>query len=176
MLYAHVSPEDSERIAEAMKQTKEITWHQRLHIIQLSSKGKSVPELTDLFERCADTIRKYIKHYNHGGLEGLKRHSSPGAPKKIPFSKAEWEELLHQSPSQFARLETAARNWNQDLLVAYLRGYHGVTVTRQAVAASLKRHGVRLNRGKLKVTSPDPLYTVKRDRIEVLKKRPNTGP
>ena len=58
MVYANVSPEDSERIAEAMKQTKDIRWYQRLHIIQLSSKGKSVPELTDLFERCADTVRK----------------------------------------------------------------------------------------------------------------------
>lgn len=175
MLFANVSPEDSERIAEAMKQTKDIRLYQRLHIIQLSSKGKSVPELTDLFERCADTVRKYIKSYNHGGLAGLKRRSSPGAPTQIPFSKADWEELLHQSPSQFARLETAARNWNQELLVAYLRCYHGVTVTRQAVTASLKRHGVRLNRGRLKVTSPDPLYTVKRDRIDALKKKPNRG-
>lgn len=170
MLYAHVSTEDSERLAEAMKQTTNIRWHQRLHIIQLSSKGKSVPELTDLFERCADTVRKYIKQYNHGGLEGLKRQYSPGAPTQIPFNKADWEALLHQSPSQFVRLETAARNWNQALLVAYLRGYHGVTVTRQAVTASLKRYGIRLNRGRLKVTSPDPLYTVKRERIDALKK------
>ena len=172
MLYAHVSPEDNERIAEIMKQTKDIRWYQRLHIIQLSSQGKSVPELTDLFDRCADTVRKYIKSYNHGGLEGLQRQYSPGAPTKIPFSKADWEEVLHQSPSQFERLKTAARNWNQDLLVAYLGCYHRVTVTRQAVAASLKRHGLRLNRGRLKVTSPDPLYTVKRDRIDALKKSP----
>jgi len=175
MLYANVSPEDNERISEIMKQTHDIGWYQRLHIIQLSSKGKSVPELTDLFERCADTVRKYIKNYNQGGLDGLKRHYSPGAPTKLPFNKAAWEELLHQSPSKFGRLETAARNWNQDLLVAYLRCYHRVTVTRQAVAASLKRHGLRLNRGRLKVTSPDPLYTVKRDRIDELKKSPTGG-
>lgn len=170
MLYAHVSPEDRKRMSEAMKQTKDIRWYQRLRIIHLSSKGKSVPELTDLFEQCADTVRKSIKCYNDGGLEGLTRHFSPGAPKKIPFSQADWEELLHQSPSQFVRLETAARNWNQDLLVTYLRCYHEITVTRQAVAASLKHDGVRLNRGKLKVTSPDPLYTVKRDRLDALKK------
>jgi len=170
MLFANVSPEDNERIAEAMKQTKDIRWYQRLHIIRLSSQGKSVPELTDLFGRCAATVRNYITRYNHEGFDGLNRQSSPGAPPQIPFSKADWEEVLHQSPSQFAPLATAARNWNQEFLVAYLRCYHGVTVTRQAVAASLKRHGVRLNRGRLRVTSPDPVYTVNRDRIDALKK------
>lgn len=170
MLYAHVSPEDRERIREAMKHVKDSKWYQRLHIIHLSSEGTSVPELAVLFAQCAATIRNYIKRYNDGGLEGLQRHYSPGAPKKIPFSKAEWEALLHQSPSVFVRLETAVRNWNQDLLVTYLRCYHGITVTRQAVAASLKQHGVSLNRGKLTVTSPDPLYMIKRDRIDTLKK------
>ena len=110
--------------------------------------------------------------YNKGGREGLKRQVSSGAPPQIPFHSTEWEELLRQSPSQFTELETAARNWNQEFLVTYLHRYHGITVTRQAIAASLKRHGLRLNRGRLKVTSPDPLYTVKRDRLNVLKTSP----
>lgn len=176
MLYAQASAEEQKRIERAMKQTKDIHWHQRLHIIHLSAQGKSVPDVTELFAYCAETIRTYIKCYNQHGLDGLKRHYSPGAPPKIPFKKTEWEEVLHQSPSQFTRLDTAARNWSQSLLVDYLQAYHGVTVTRQAVAASLKRHRLRLNRGRLKVTSPDPLYTVKRARVDTLKKKPAPGP
>lgn len=171
MLYAQVSPEEQTRIAKAMKQTKNISWYKRLHIIQLSSKGKSVTELSDLFGQCQATLRDYIKRYNKGGIAGLQRRSSSGAPLQIPFNCAQWEELLHQSPSQLAPLETAARNWNQELLVTYLHRYHGIRVTRQAVAASLKRQGIRLNRGRLRVTSPDPLYTVKRDRLNELKKQ-----
>lgn len=170
MLYAHASEEEQKQLAQAMKQTQNLSWYQRLHIIQLSSKGKSVTELSDLFGRCTATLRDYIKRYNKGGIEGLKRQVSSGAPPQIPFHSTEWEELLRQSPSQFTELETAARNWNQEFLVTYLHRYHGITVTRQAIAASLKRHGLRLNRGRLKVTSPDPLYTVKRDRLNVLKK------
>jgi len=80
---------------------------------------------------------------------------------------------LHQSPRQFERLNTAVRNWSQELIVTYLHCYHGISVTRQAVAANLKRHGIRLNRGRLKVTAPDPLYTIKREQLNALKKKPN---
>ncbi len=172
MLYATVSPEAADLLKTAIKQAKKSTWYQRLKIIQLSSDGKTVPELERLFEPCPATIRTYIKTYNRGGLEALKPQTRSGAPPKITLSKAEWEELLHQSPSQFSQLDTAIRNWSQDLVVTYLRCYHGVSVTRQAVATALKRHGLRLNRGRLKVTSPDPLYTVKRERTETLKKKP----
>lgn len=171
MLYAHISPKESERIVKALKQSQSVRWYQRLHIIQLSSKGKSVTELSDLFGRGTATIRDYIKRYNQNGIEGLQRQSSSGAPPQIPLTRAQWEELLHQSPSQWVRLETAARNWNQELLVTYLHRYHGIMVTRQAVAAHLKRHGIRWNRSRLKVTSPDPLYTIKRNHLDTLKKK-----
>jgi transposase len=173
MLYANITPKNHEQLTQAMKQSKNIQEYQRLHIIQLSSKGKTVPELADLFERCTATIRDYIKRYNTGGLKYLKRQSSGGAPVQIPFNQAQWEALLCQSPSQFERLNTVVRNWSQVLIVAYLYRYHGITVTRQAVAANLKRHGIRLNRGRLKVTSPDPLYTIKRNHLDALKKKPN---
>lgn len=175
MLYAKVSPEAFKELIQEMNQTKDAKWYRRLKIIHLSSKLKTVPELASLFDLSEATIREYIKKYNHGGLEGLKRQYSEGVPAKIPLNKAEWEELLHRSPSQFEKLDTAARNWTQELLLAYFRHYHGVTVTRQAISVSLKRHGIRWNRGKLKVTSPDPLYSVKRKRIEELKEKAEQG-
>lgn len=173
MLYANATPKDLEELTQAMKKSKNIKEYQRLHIIQLSSKGKTVLELADLFERGTATIRDYIKRYNTGGLKHLQRQSGSGAPEQIPFNQIQWEGLLHQSPSQFEHLNTAVRNWNQELIVIYLHSYHGITVTRQAVAANLKRHGIRLNRGRLKITSPDPLYIIKREQLEALKKKPN---
>ena len=172
MLYAEVSPQAYDRLLNAIQQSSARNWYRRLKIIQLSSQGKSVPELATLFDLCKATVRDYIKRYNAGGLDGLKRRSSDGAPSKIPFTKAEWEDLLRQSPSQFNLLETGARNWTQELVQAYLRHYHQVSVTQQAISASIRRHKVSWNRGKLKVTSPDPLYTVKRDQLEACKKKP----
>ncbi len=91
MLYAKVSPEEHEKLAEELKHTSDAKWYQRVKIIHLSSQRKSVPELATLFERCQDTIRQYIKRYRAGGLDGLKRHSSPGTPAQIPLTKAEGE-------------------------------------------------------------------------------------
>jgi transposase len=172
MLYAHVSPQQSDELLDAIRRSSDRNWYRRLKIIHLSSQGKSVPELAPLFDLCHATVRDYITRYNAGGLDGLKRQSSDGAPSKIPFTKADWEELLRQSPSQFDRLQTGARNWTQELLQAYLVAYHQVSVTQQTISATIKRKQVSWNRGKLKVTSPDPLYTVKRDQITELKKRP----
>ena len=176
MLYANVSPDGVKTLSKELKQTKDVKWYQRIKIILLSAKRKSVPELADLFDRCEATIRHYITRYNAGGREELKPHSRGGASSKVPFSKAEWEELLHQSPSQFDRLQTAARYWSQELVVYYLRVYHGITITKPALSKHLKRQGIRWNRGKLKVTSPDPLYTVKRERIDTVKKKPFREP
>jgi transposase len=172
MLFAEVSAQAQEDLLKALKQASDATWYRRLKMIHLSSQQMSVPELATLFDCCHETVRQYIKRYHAGGLEGLKRQASDGAPAKIPLTKAEWEDLLHQSPSQFDWLHTGARNWTQEMVVAYLRQYHHVTVTQAAVSLCLKHHKIPWNRGKLKVTSPDPLYTVKRDHIEAMKKKP----
>lgn len=115
-------------------------------------------------------MRDDLTRYHAEGLTGLTRQSSHGAPVKMPLTKAEWEELLHHSPSQFERLQTGARNWTQALLQSYLREDHQVSVTQQAISAAFKRHKLAWNRGKVKVTSPDPLDTVKRERVNTLKK------
>jgi transposase len=172
MGYAHVSPEAGEKLAEELNTATEIRWYRRLRVIQLSAQRQPVSLIATFLDLCPATVRAYIIRYNAHGLTGLQREASPGAPPKLPVTKAEWEDLLHQSPAHFERLQTGARNWTQALLQAYFREYHQVTVTQPAISATIKRQGIRWNRGKLKVTSPDPLYTVKRDRIDTLKKKP----
>ena len=171
MIYAKVSPEDQALIAQELKTTRDAKWYRRLKIIQLSGHGNTVPQLAELFEVCKATVRDYLHRYNRGGLSALRRRFSPGAPLKIPFTKAQGEELLHRSPSQFPELETNARTWTQEVLVDYFAKVHGIAVVQSTLSLRLKRLGVRWNRGKLKVTSPDPLYTIKRERIETLKKK-----
>jgi transposase len=102
-----------------LKSTKDAKWYRRLKVIHLSSQGETVPTLTKTLDLSQTTIRNYIKRYNDGGIEALKRRNSNGRPTKIKLTKAEWEELLHRSPCQFEKLNTAARNWTQKLLVQY---------------------------------------------------------
>lgn len=157
MLFAKISPDATEELLKELKQTTDAKWYQRVKMIHLSAQQTPVAEIATLFDRCQETVRRYIRQYHAGGLQGLRRQASDGAPVKIPLTKAEGEGLLQQSPSQFDRLKTGARNWTQELVVEYLRLYHNVTVTQAAVSVCLKHHKIPWNRGKLKVTSPDPL-------------------
>ena len=176
MIFAKVDPDAEQILLDALKQASDARWYRRVKIIHLSSQRTTVPELARLFECCPATIRQYIKQYNAQGLAGLQRQSSDGPPVKITLTQTEWEEVLHRSPSQFDRLQTGVRNWTQALVVEYLRAYHDISVTQSAVSHCLRRHKISWNRGALKVTSPDPLYTVKRERIDTLKKRPLREP
>ena len=175
MIFAKVGDEGRKLLEEKLRTTKDAKWYRRLKIIQLSSLGETASKLSKTFDVCKATVRDYIKRYNVGGLKTLKRRNSNGRPPKIKLTKEQWEELLHRSPCQFEKLNTGARNWTQKLLSQYCHEYLGVQITPSAIGMLLKRMDMRWNRGKLKVTSPDPLYTVKRERVDMLKKKPNLG-
>jgi len=175
MIFAKVNDEGSKLLEEELKTTRDAKWYRRLKIIQLSSLGETISKLAAMFDVCTATVRDYIKRYNKGGIETLKRRNSNGRPPRINLTKTEWEELLHRSPCQFEKLNTGARNWTQKLLALYCHEYLGVQITPSAICMLLKRMDIRWNRGKLKVTSPDPLYTVKRERVETLKKKAESG-
>jgi putative transposase len=162
-------------IEAALKDAKNISWYRRLKVIQLSSQGKSVPELAQLFDVCSSVVRHYIHLYNKGGLEKLAPALIPGRPRLLSQFDGEWEELQWKSPSQYEKLQTQGRRWTLQLLVSYVDLYYDIETTTVTVSAALKRNGLRLGRSKLRVTSPDPDYTVKRQRVEELKKKASAG-
>ena len=171
MIYAYVRKEDRPQLQKELRSTQEVKWYRRLKIIDLSSTGLPVQKLAEMFDLSAATVRHYIHRYQMGSIDALKRSYSPGPPKKIALTLAQWEGVLHRSPATFEKLSTAARNWTQELLCDYCQQYQGVEITQGRLCQVFKELGIKWNRGKLKVTSPDPLYTVKRERVEVLKKK-----
>ena len=175
MIFAKVIDEGLKLLKKELKSTRDAKWYRRLKIVQLSSQKRTVSQLAKDFDVCEATVRDYIRRYNEGGLEALKRSNSNGRPPKIKLTKAEWEELLHRSPCQFEKLNTGARNWTYKMLSQYCNEYLGVQIGVSAIGMLMKRMDISYNRGKLKVTSPDPDYTVKRERVETLKKKPMKG-
>jgi transposase len=173
MIFANVNYDRLNLLEKELKDAKNVKWYKRLMIIQLSSQGKTVKQLAKDFNVCQASIRDYIKRYNTGDLQALRRQNSNGRPHKIKLTKTQWEELLHQSPCQFEKLNTGARNWTQKLLVDYCLQYLDAKMSQSSISMLIKRLGIRWNRGKLKVTSPDPLYILKRERVDELKKKPS---
>jgi len=168
MIYAQVNSKKQNDLQAEMKRAKNVKRYQRLKIIQLSGQGFNVNELSQMFDLHAGTIRRYIHAYNAAGIDGLRADYGQGRPLVLDWTKAQWLDLLAQSPADLEQLETGAQNWTQALLREYLATYHQLEVTQTTISKALRRVGIRWRRAKLRVHSPDPLYVVKRARIAQL--------
>jgi hypothetical protein len=93
----------------------------------------------------------------------------------LTWTKAEWLDLLSQSPADLALLTTGVQNWTHALLAQYLAVYHQVRVSQATISRALRRVGIRWRRAKARVYSPDPLYVVKRQRIAALQQLALSG-
>ena len=177
MIYA--PPQGDYAISELhveLKQAKDAKWYRRLKIIQLSMAGMRVSQLAEQFELCQATIRSYLKAYHQGGIEGLRPGKSPGRrPKVGQLRRDDWEEILRQTPNQYAKLETDSRQWTLELLVCYAKEYLAQEGCFQTISAALRRCKYRTGRRKLRVGSPDPDSQGKRDRAEELESLPSRG-
>jgi transposase len=164
MIYAIISSEEArKRLNEAIEEARDVKWYIRLKIITLSASKQTVEELSQMFELSKATIRRYIHGYNQGGLEELAPDKSTGRPPKIgQWTKAQWDQVLEQTPNQYRKLNTQSRQWTLERLREYVKEYHGIEVSLSSIHNSLMKTGRRTGRSKLRVGSPDPMYTVKR--------------
>lgn len=175
MIYANVDKQSKIELTKAMKETQDKKWYCRLKIIDLSGQYYAVSDLVLLFNLSPQTIRTYIHRFNQGGIAGLSPDYARGRDLALDWTKEEWLELLGQAPNQFEALESGAQNWTQELMVTYLAAYHQVAITQAALSIMLKRVGLKWKRAKARIKSPDPLYVVKRQRVEFLKNNAQNG-
>jgi len=164
MIYATISSEEAQkRLNEAIEEAKDVKWYIRLKIVALSATKQTVKELSEMFDLCDATIRNYIHDYNKGEIQQLAPDKSTGRPPKIgKWTKEQWNEVLEQTPNQYEKLNTQSRQWTLERMQQYVKEYHGIDVCLSSVYNSIRKTGRRTGRSKLRVGSPDPMYTVKR--------------
>jgi transposase len=83
MLYvqplSEIEISDLEKLTQqAVGRVAERSWY-----ILLSNKGKSVPEICEIFNRHPNCVRKWIKRYQAQGIDGLKDEQRSGRPHKV---------------------------------------------------------------------------------------------
>ena len=61
-----------------------------------------------MFDLSAGANQRYIHVYNEAGLSGLLPGYCQGRPATLAWTKAEWLDLLSQSPAELTLLETGA--------------------------------------------------------------------
>ena len=114
---------------------------------------------------CDDqTVRNAIHAFNQRGLDALTEGSSRPQRIATAFDAAAAERLralLHQSPRLFGQPTSV---WTLDRVAAVCAA-QGVTnerVSDETIRATLRRMGVRWQRAKHWITSPDPGYARKK--------------
>ena len=136
----------------------------RCQILLASERCERAPQIARALGCDDQTVRNVITAFNEAGLACLTRGSS--RPQTIhaafPSERAEQlKALLHQSPRLFKQPTSI---WTLELAaeVSFAQGLTPVRVSGETIRATLQRLGVKWQRAKDWITSPDPAYARKK--------------
>ena len=136
----------------------------RAQIILASHRGERASQIARSLGCGSQTVRDAIHDFNRGGLSALVAGFS--RPKHIhrAFEEEQSEalfELLHQDPTNFGKEESF---WTLEYAaeVSFEQGITQRQVSGETIRATLARLGVRWERAKRWIESPDPEYARKK--------------
>jgi transposase len=136
----------------------------RCQILLASARGETARRIGEALGCSDQAVRDAIRAFNAEGLAALRRRSSRPKTIRPAFDATGAErlrELLHRSPRDFGKPTTV---WTLPL-AAEVSAAEGLTtgpVTGETVRATLARFGVRWQRAKQWIASPDPAYARKK--------------
>ena len=136
----------------------------RCQIVLASARGEHASRIARSLGCSEQGVRNAIAAFNRAGLATLTRRSSRPATIRPAFDAAATERLralLHRSPRDFGK-DTSL--WTLPLAaeVSFAEGLTAERVTGETVRATLARLGVRWQRAKRWLASPDPAYARKK--------------
>ncbi len=136
----------------------------RCQILLASARGERAPQIAAHLGCDDQTVRNAIHAFNRSSLACLAEGSS--RPHRIaaafdPPAAERLRAMLHQSPRAFGKSTSL---WTLDLAaeVCCAEGIIGERVTGETIRVTLGRLGVRWQRAKQWITSPDPAYARKK--------------
>ncbi len=159
-----LSEEEREALTAGLR-SKDAFVLRRSQILLASSRGESPPKIAASLGCGSQTVRNAVHDFNERGLDALEPGSSRPKRTRTAFDEESAEavrEMLHRSPREFGKdsslwtLEMAAQ-------VSFEEGLVERLVSGETIRATLARLlGVRWQRAKRWITSPDPLYERKK--------------
>jgi transposase len=161
-IFVRTLSKDERKRLEAGLRSKDAFTLRRSQMLLASSRGEHVPQIAENLGCGQQTVRDAIHDFfNERGLDALVAKSS--RPKRIQaaFDQQSAEavrELLHRSPREFG-YDTSLWTLEMAAQVSFEEGIVQRRVSGETIRATLVRLlGVRWQRAKRWITSPDPLY------------------
>ena len=163
-LYVRPLLDDEREQLEAGLRSKKAFVLRRCQIILASARGLRAAAIGEMVGCDDETVRDVIKTFNERGSEALQRRSTRPHRTQAAFSGGQAErlrELLHRSPRDFGKPTSM---WTLELAaeVSFDEGLTAKRVSGETVRATLLRLGVKWQRAKRWITSPDPAYERKK--------------
>jgi len=136
----------------------------RCQIVLASARGDPVPAIARALSCDQQTVHNVIHRFNAQGVAVLTKGSSRPHTVHAAFPAARAEtlrDLLHRSPRDFGHPPSL---WTLELAatVSCVEGLTPTRVSGETIRATLRRLGVRWQRAKQWITSPDPAYLRKK--------------
>jgi transposase len=136
----------------------------RCQILLASARRERPPRIAENLGCGSQTVRNAIHAFNQKGLGALKAGSSRPREVHAAFDEDGTEalqELLHRTPRDFGKQSTF---WTLAMAaeVSFEEGIIERRVSAETIRATLARLGVRWQRAKRWIESPDPEYARKK--------------
>ncbi len=137
----------------------------RCQILLASAEGHNAYQIARNLGCNPQTARNALHKFNQEGLEeALRRGSNRPHTVHRTFDERGMEalrEMLHRSPREFGK---DSGLWTREMAaeVSFEEGLSKERVSGETVRATLARMGVRWQRAKHRIASPDPLYARKK--------------
>jgi transposase len=138
----------------------------RCQILLASAGGQNAYQISRNLGCNPQTVRNAIHKFNEEGLEETLRRGSNRLDRvHRAFDEKganALREMLHQSPREFGKQSSL---WTMEMAaeVSFEEGLTKERVSGETIRATLARMGVRWQRAKHWITSPDPLYARKKE-------------
>src|SRR5215218_5361134 len=159
-----LSDTEKEQLETALR-SKDAFVMRRAQIILASNRGERAPRISRSLGCGSQTARDAIHDFNERGLAALAAQSSRPKRTRDAFDEEGAEALrglLHRTPREFGRRRSL---WTLEMAaeVAFEEGLTERRVSGETIRATLSRLlGIRWQRAKRWITSPDPLYERKK--------------
>ena len=163
-LFIRPLTEDEQQQLEAALQTPEAFTLRRAQYLLASARGMIPRQIAATYGGSQQSVRNVIRAYHTFGLEALKPQSRrpQSVHPQLEGEKLErLQHILHQSPRCYGKQRSL---WTQTLLaqVAYEEGLTAQQVSHETIRLALRRMKAHWKRAKHWISSPDPLYALKK--------------
>jgi transposase len=159
------SEEEREALQAGLRSKNTFTLR-RCQMLLASSRGEHAPRIAESLGCGPQTVRDAIHDFNERGVDALVARSSRPRRTRDAFDEESAEalrEMLHRCPREFG-YDTSLWTLEMAAQASFEEGLTRRRVSGETIRTTLARLlGVRWQRAKRWITSPDPLYERKKE-------------